>query len=65
VTGDLGAEHLAGDDSQARVVVLDGSEDGSEGFDAGRWCVSEAHGSGDARAGEAGALGGALECCER
>ncbi len=33
--GDLGAEVLAGDDSQIRAVVLDGSQDRAEGLVAG------------------------------
>jgi hypothetical protein len=45
--------------------VLDGGQDRSEGFEAGRWGVAEADGSGDTRAAEAGAVGGALELGER
>jgi hypothetical protein len=63
--GDLGAERLARDDRDGRVVVLDGAEDRAEGLEAGRWGVTEADGAGDARAGEAGAVGGALERGER
>ena len=37
----------------------------AERLEAGRGGVAEAHGSGDALAGEAGALGGALERGER
>jgi hypothetical protein len=63
--GDGGAEHLARDDGHVRVVVLDSSEDRSEGLEAGRRGVGEADGPGDTRAGEAGVFGGAFERGER
>jgi hypothetical protein len=45
--------------------VLDGREDRSERLEAGQRGVAQADGSGDARAREAGAAGGALERGER
>jgi hypothetical protein len=44
---------------------FDGSQHRSESLEAGRWGVGEADGPGDTRAGEAGALSGALERGER
>ena len=62
---DLGAEHLARDDGDVRVVVLDGGQDRPERLHAGCRGVAEADGSRDSRAGEASALGGALERGQR
>ncbi len=58
---DLGAEQFVGDDGHVGVVVFDGCENLPEGLEAGRRGKAEAQGSGDARAGKSGALGGTLE----
>jgi predicted ester cyclase len=63
--GDLGAEELAGDDGHVRGVVLDDGQDRGERLEAGRRGVAESYRSGDARPGEAGALGRTLERGER
>jgi len=63
--GNVHAEEFARHDGHIRAVVRDRRQQRSERFEAGRRGIAEAHGSGDARAGEAGALGGALERRER
>jgi hypothetical protein len=63
--GNLGAEHLARDDGHVRVVVLDGGQDCPKGLEAGHGGVAETNRPRNARAGEAGPLGGALEGGER
>jgi hypothetical protein len=63
--GDLGAEELAGDDGHVRAVVFDGGQDRCERLETRRRRVAEPHRARDARSGEAGALGRALERGER